>query len=155
MESPALPEIPGYRLLECIGEGSFGVVFAASLDTAPERRFATRVLRADVTLREQELRRFVRERRTGRARSHPHIVPVHSFGAWQNTHYIVMELIDGGPLTERLPTRHFTPDNIHGNVAAARIDPPTARAARNDWRAGLYRRCDWISFTSTDSCTAM
>ncbi|MFC8834850.1 protein kinase [Streptomyces griseoincarnatus] len=99
-----------YRLIEAIGEGGFGQVWAAH-DPKIDRLVAVKVLTGDADS-SREVARFAREAAVAGGLSHPNIVTVHDFGS--TTHngqpcaYLVMELLPGKPLSavlkaERLP----------------------------------------------------
>lgn len=93
--------IEGLRQIEVIGRGGFGVVHRAE-DHAHGRNVAVKIL--PTALDERARNRFDRERRAmGSLSSHPSIGTVHTSGV--NTAgqpYIVMELLEGGSLGERI-----------------------------------------------------
>ncbi len=51
------------------------------------------------------IERMLREARTQRALSHPHILPIHATGVHLDRHYIAMDLVDGAPLDRYLADR--------------------------------------------------
>jgi serine/threonine protein kinase len=107
-ESPAssgakdpLPETIGpYRLLELLGEGGMGRVYAAEQSTPIHRKVAIKVLKPGMDSREI-LIRFESERRALALMNHPWIARVYEAGATPGGHpYFVMELVDGAPITD-------------------------------------------------------
>lgn len=100
----ALPERIGrYRVLDRIGKGAMGTVYAA-LDEQLGRRVAVKLMLAEFD-EEPELReRFFREARITGQLSHRNIVTVFDLGEEGKRPYIVMELLDGLPLNEHLLT---------------------------------------------------
>ncbi|MGZ0200544.1 protein kinase domain-containing protein [Streptomyces sp. RM1] len=90
-----------YRLIEAIGAGGFGQVWAAH-DPKIDRLVAVKVLTGDAGSSRQ-VARFAREAAVAGGLSHPNIVTVHDFGS--TTHngqpcaYLVMELLPGKPLS--------------------------------------------------------
>jgi hypothetical protein len=90
-----------YSLEHEIGRGGMGVVFRAR-DVALERLVAIKLLprnlAQDATLRE----RFVREARIAAALMHPNIVPIHAVESNEDCAYIVMALVEGETLAERV-----------------------------------------------------
>jgi len=90
-----------YRLVEKIGEGGMGVVWKA-LDTNLDREVAIKVLPAEVAERPERLQRFEQEARTTGALNHPNIVAVHDLGRHENAPYIVMELVPGETLRDKV-----------------------------------------------------
>ncbi|MEU6237896.1 serine/threonine-protein kinase [Kitasatospora sp. NPDC047058] len=100
-----------YRLERKLGAGGFGVVWAAH-DSNIGRSVAVKVLSEEKASDEEAVERFVREAKTAGSLSNPHIVTLHDYGrvqqgAW-STHYLVMELVHGRPLSALL--REGTPD---------------------------------------------
>ncbi len=88
---------------EVIGRGGFATVYAATNDLLGTR-VAVKVL-APLT-DETDRRRFERECRVmGRVSTHPSVVTVHHAGySAEGRPYLVMELMDGGSLADRLRT---------------------------------------------------
>jgi serine/threonine protein kinase/Tfp pilus assembly protein PilF len=91
--------ISQYRIIEQLGEGGMGVVYLAE-DTTLGRRVAMKFL--STTTKEYRAR-FLREARAVSALSHPNIATVFNYGETDDGQpYIVMELIEGQPLNEKL-----------------------------------------------------
>lgn len=91
--------ISHYRILEQLGEGGMGVVYLAE-DTTLGRRLAMKFL--STTTKEYRAR-FLREARAVSALTHPNIATVFDYGETaEGQPYIVMELIKGQPLNEKL-----------------------------------------------------
>ncbi|MFD3937838.1 protein kinase [Streptomyces sp. NPDC058611] len=95
-----------YRLIQSIGAGGFGQVWAAH-DPKIDRLVAVKVLTGDASSSRQ-VARFAREAAVAGGLAHPNIVTVHDFGS--TTHngracaYLVMELLPGKPLSGALKT---------------------------------------------------
>ena len=87
-----------YRLEDVIAVGGMGQVWRARDETL-ERPVAVKVLRPGAANRETFLERFRAEARNSAALQHPNIVTVHDFGEGEESAYLVMELIDGEPLS--------------------------------------------------------
>lgn len=93
-----------YRLLREIGRGSMSIVWEA-VDAQIGRRVAIKVLVVPETMEMQE--RAVRMEREARAVSrvvHPNIVTIYEVGRESGQPYLVMELLTGQTLRERLRT---------------------------------------------------
>jgi hypothetical protein len=90
-----------YRLIEKIGEGGMGLVWKA-LDTNLDREVALKVLPSRVTNDPAALARFRREAKVVAALSHPHILAVHDLGSDAEITFVVMELLEGENLRERI-----------------------------------------------------
>jgi serine/threonine protein kinase/Tfp pilus assembly protein PilF len=91
--------ISHYRIIEQLGEGGMGVVYLAE-DTTLGRQVAMKFL----TSTAPDLRdRFLREARAVSVLTHPNIATVFDYGeTLEGQPYIVMELIKGEPLSEKL-----------------------------------------------------
>lgn len=88
-----------YRITDKLGEGGMGVVYLAE-DTTLGRRVAIKFLTS--TTKEYRAR-FLREARAVSALAHPNIAAVFDYGETdEGQPYIVMELIKGEPLSEKL-----------------------------------------------------
>ncbi|HEY6573256.1 MAG TPA: protein kinase [Candidatus Eisenbacteria bacterium] len=89
-----------YMLLEEIGAGGMGVVYRAR-DERLERDVAVKVLPPGI-LDETARARFRREALALSRLNHPHIGMIHDFGSDQGTDFLVMELVRGRTLRDRL-----------------------------------------------------
>lgn len=94
-------ELEGFRVIDEIGRGGFGTVYRAE-DVAHGRDVAIKVLEG--VPNDDARRRFDRERRAmGTLSGHPHIAVVHTSGALADGRpYLVMEMLQGGSLADRL-----------------------------------------------------
>jgi serine/threonine protein kinase len=86
-------------------------VFRAQ-DTRLQRDVAIKVLHGDATGDEQVRRRLLREARAAAALSHPSIVTVYSVEEVADRCFIVMELVNGLTLADRLATGALDPSEI-------------------------------------------
>jgi Tol biopolymer transport system component/serine/threonine protein kinase len=90
-----------YELQERLGAGGMGAVYRA-LQPGLNRTVAVKVLSGSLVLRPGYLERFTREAQTAAALEHSHIVPVYDYGTQGDVSYIVMRLLPGGSLSDRL-----------------------------------------------------
>lgn len=88
-----------YELIEKIGEGGMAVVYKAKCRLL-NRYVAIKILRPEYTKDSQFVESFKRESQAAASLSHPNIVSVYDVGKEGNINYIVMELIEGRPLSE-------------------------------------------------------
>jgi eukaryotic-like serine/threonine-protein kinase len=90
-----------YELLSPIGAGGMGEVYRAH-DSRLGRDVAIKILPASFAASAQLRTRFDREAKAISALNHPHICTLHDVGTEDGLHYLVMELIEGESLAERL-----------------------------------------------------
>jgi eukaryotic-like serine/threonine-protein kinase len=90
-----------YEVLSPLGAGGMGEVYRAR-DTRLGRDVAIKVLPSDRLADETRRQRFVREARAASALSHPHIVTIHEIETAGGIDFIVMELVPGRTLAERI-----------------------------------------------------
>lgn len=88
-----------YELIEKIGEGGMAVVYKAK-DRLLNRYVAIKILRPEFTQDEQFLDSFKRESQAAAGLQHPNIVSIYDVGRTGNINFIVMELVDGRPLSD-------------------------------------------------------
>src|SRR5215469_5800941 len=103
-----------YHLLRCIGRGGMGEVWLAE-DPLLRRQVAIKSLPAHNQDDHEYSRRFEREAQAAAALTHPHILPVHSYGEQprsdgQIVTYIVMPYI-GGWIARRAHHNVYKPED--------------------------------------------
>ena len=92
--------IGGYKLLERIGEGGFGVVFMAEQTHPIRRKVALKVIKPGVDTK-QVIARFEAERQALALMDHENIAKVFEAGATESGRpFFVMELVQGVPITD-------------------------------------------------------
>ncbi len=90
-----------YKVLEKIGQGGMGEVYRAE-DTNLSREVAIKVLPEQFTQDPQRLARFEREAKLLASLNHPNIAAIHSFEHADEVHFLVLELVEGETLAERV-----------------------------------------------------
>ncbi len=127
-----------YRLDAKLGRGGMGIVWRAT-DQLLGRSVAVKEVALDPALSEEEARhqreRTLREARAAAQLKHPHIIVVHDIVEDGELPYIVMELVEGGSLADRLS--RTGPVDV---VEAARIGIALVGALRAAHAAGVLHR---------------
>ncbi|HXA16412.1 MAG TPA: protein kinase [Thermoanaerobaculia bacterium] len=90
-----------YEIVSLIGAGGMGEVYRAR-DTRLDRTVALKVLAQHVSATSSGRERFEREARAISALNHPNICTLFDVGSENGTEYLVMELIDGESLCDRI-----------------------------------------------------
>jgi serine/threonine protein kinase len=116
--------VGAYQLVGLLGTGGMGEVFRAR-DTTLGRDVAIKILPAAFASLPDRVIRFEREARLLAALNHPHIAAIYGLEQTDGVHAIVLELVDGVTLAEKLaaPTGAHIPVaevlNIAGQIADA------------------------------------
>lgn len=122
-----------YEILSALGAGGMGEVYKAR-DTRLERTVAVKVLPADLAADAQFRARFDREARAISQLTHPHICTLYDVGDANGTAFLVMELLQGQTLADRLRAGALPLDQ------ALRIAIEIADALATAHRAGIVHR---------------
>jgi eukaryotic-like serine/threonine-protein kinase len=101
MQITAGTHLGPYEILAPLGAGGMGEVYRAR-DTRLDRVVAIKVLRDRLSTDPTGRQRFEREARAVAGLNHPHICQLHDIGRQEETDYLVMECLEGEPLSTRL-----------------------------------------------------
>ena len=102
MNSPVNSLASGrYTVGEMIGTGGMADVYIG-LDTRLDRQVAIKVLRRDLARNPEFVARFRKEALAAGGLNHPGIVAVYDSGEENNSPFIVMELVDGETLRQKM-----------------------------------------------------
>ncbi|MGE3843696.1 MAG: protein kinase [Vicinamibacterales bacterium] len=93
-----------YRILERLGSGGMGVVYAAE-DTALGRVAALKFLDARRSAGGPGVERFLREARSASSLNHPNICTIYEVGEYDGCPFLAMELVEGTTLRDRIGGR--------------------------------------------------
>jgi serine/threonine protein kinase len=100
-KEPVASRIGPYRVQSLIATGGMGSVYLAH-DDRLDRAVAIKVLRAAKDREPAARERFIREGKAAAAISHPHVIRVYGVGEDNGAPYLVMEYIQGLPLSSLL-----------------------------------------------------
>jgi serine/threonine protein kinase len=101
--------ISHYEILDPVGSGGVADVYRA-LDTRLGREVALKVLRRTRLDDDAQLARFEREAKLLASVNHPHIASIYEVGQVEDTCFLVLELVPGRSLSDRLADGPFTTD---------------------------------------------
>ena len=123
----------GYRLLEQIGEGAFGVVYRA---TQPQigREVAIKAVHPELANHPDFVRRFEREAQIVARLEHPHVVPLYDYWREPDAAYLVMRYLRGGSLADLIDAGPLEP------ARAADVLDQVASALAAAHRQGIVHR---------------
>jgi len=105
MTAQVLQQIGRYRVAAKLGAGGMGAVYRA-YDEKLQRDVAIKLLHSEPD--ESSRERVLHEARTSSALNHPGICTVYEVEDQGNQSFIVMELIDGHPLSDLIPADGFS-----------------------------------------------
>ncbi|GMU55824.1 MAG: hypothetical protein AMXMBFR33_49700 [Candidatus Xenobia bacterium] len=127
--------IPGrlgdYQLLDKLGGGGMATVYRA---LKGDEQVAIKVLRHEAHQDTDFQARFRREADLYRQLHHPHVVMMLDYGQQRDLYYLVLELMEGGTLTQKIPPQGMPPEE------AARILEPLGQAVQAAHDQGVVHR---------------
>jgi formylglycine-generating enzyme required for sulfatase activity len=123
-----------YRILKVLGHGGMGAVFLGE-DPTLGRQVAIKVMLPHLAQSRASQQRFLREAKTAAALQHDNVVPIFHVDEDRGAPYIVMPLLQGQALDERLQSS--TPLTLSDIL---RIGRETARGLDAAHQAGLIHR---------------
>ncbi|MEU5979565.1 serine/threonine-protein kinase [Streptomyces sp. NPDC047315] len=122
-----------FQLVEPLGSGGMGTVWRA-WDSALHREVALKAVRPEAAASDAVRERVLREARALARLNHPHVVTVHHIAVADPHPWIVMELVPGHSLQQRLREAPLTP------TEAARIGRQVLSALHAAHAAGIQHR---------------
>src|SRR5262245_44226171 len=97
-----------YEILSAIGAGGMGEVHRAK-DTKLGREVTVKILPATFTNDPERVARFRREAQALAALNHPPIGAIYGFEEWAGLQALVLELVEGPTLAERIAGGRIAP----------------------------------------------
>lgn len=128
--STTYPNVPGYEILGCVGQGGMGIVYQAR-HLRLNRLVALKMVRKE---RADALIRFQIEAEAIGQLQHPHIVQIFEIGCDQHSPYMALEWVEGGSLADYLKGKPQKPK------IAAQLLVSMARAIDHAHRRGIIHR---------------
>jgi len=133
-----MPLAPGtrlgpYEIVAPLGAGGMGEVYRAR-DSRLGRDVAIKVLPQHLSADPELRARFEREARSASSLNHPHICVLHDVGREGHTDYLVMELIEGETLADRLAKGALPP------LEVVKLGEQIADALDRAHRVGVIHR---------------
>jgi serine/threonine-protein kinase len=122
-----------YRIEQLIGVGGMGAVFSATHQFTG-KRIALKWMLPELAKDEDAVQRFMREARAAGRISHPNVVDVYDVGQHDESYFLVMEYLQGEPLTSALARRDLTPSEV------LRLLLPAMRGVAAAHRQGVVHR---------------
>ena len=120
-----------FELLEPLGRGGMGTVYRARRRATGEI-VAVKVMAPALADQPGYLERFNREARLAASLEHPHIITIYDFGAHQDLTFVVMKLLTGGSLEQRMrQRRHGLKPNLFLGIVLVREHREHAAATSN------------------------
>ncbi len=104
-----------YEVLELIGEGGMGSVYRAN-DTRLRRQVALKIIRSPFAEDNDRIARFTREAQLLASLNDPHIATIHGLEESGGVRFLVLELVPGVTLAERIARGPLT---VHEALAVA------------------------------------
>jgi len=128
------PDIPGFEILDRLGEGGMGVVFKAR-QVAMDRHVAVKVLRDELQQEPEYIKRFFKEARLAGRLRHANIVSALDCGTAEGRSFMIMEYVEGKSLDRLIKSRGGLPE-----AEALEIARGIAEALQYAWFHHLIHR---------------
>jgi eukaryotic-like serine/threonine-protein kinase len=126
--------VPGYQVMEKLGQGAMGVVFRAR-QLSLDRLVAVKVLHPRLAANSAFLERFRREALLAARLSHNNVVQAIDVGSAGSVHYFVMELVEGKTIRQELDS-----GKAYTEHEAVELVLQVAQALAHAHRRGLIHR---------------
>ncbi len=127
-------QIPGYQLIERLGAGAMATVYKAR-QLSLDRMVAIKVLPRKYTQKPEFVQRFYEEGKSAAKLNHPNIVGAIEVGEAAETHYFVMEYVEGKTVFDDITHR-----GRYNEADALDIIVQIAKALDHAHQKGLIHR---------------
>ena len=122
-----------YKILEKLGEGGMGEVYRAE-DTRLDRDVAIKVVTEAFATDHERVARFEREAKVLASLNHSHIAQIYGLEKHEGQQFLVLELVEGPTLSERVAQGPISLDN------ALRVALQVAEALESAHERGIVHR---------------
>jgi serine/threonine-protein kinase len=127
-------QIPGFQLLDKLGQGTMGIVYKAR-QLSMNREVAVKVLQPRLAANRAFIERFTREAHVAARLSHNNVVQAFDVGSAGSLHYFVMEYVKGTTIKQEVEE-----GKVYGEREAVEIVLQIAQALQHAHRRGLIHR---------------
>src|ERR1044072_744183 len=134
-----------YKITAKLGAGGQGTVYKA-IDQKLGRTVVLKVLPAELTVKEANLKRFEREAQLASALDHPNICTIFDMDEANGLHYIAMQFIDGKNVRQLCNGRPLELESAL-RIGIQVTDAPAAAPTRGI----MHRDIKWGNVMVTDS----
>ena len=131
---PTQPQIPGYELMDKLGQGSMGEVYKAR-QISMNRLVAVKILKPKTSINRDFIERFHREAHLAAKFSSNNVVQAIDVGSAGKHHYFVMEYVEGTTIKQELEK-----GKIFDEQEAVEIVLQIAEALHQAHKKGLIHR---------------
>src|SRR5438445_6961198 len=107
-----------YELVRHVARGGMAEVYLAH-DKLLDRPVALKILFPELSRDRNFVERFRREAQAAANLTHPNIVSIYDWGEEDGTYFIVMEFIDGKPLSNLIRSEGALPPSQAADIGAA------------------------------------
>lgn len=138
MKEPNVQKLGPYEVIEQLGRGGMSIVYRA-YQPSMKREVAVKVLKTSLVDEPDFMERFSREVEVIARLEHPHILPVIDYGESDENIYLVMRLVRGGSLADRLKQGYLASEEanrILQQVASALDYAHRQRVIHRDLKPG-------------------
>lgn len=113
-----MDQIDNYRIIEKIGEGGMGEVYRG-IDVMLEREVAIKLLKPDLSSKQDVVQRFRSEAVALGRLHHNNIAAVYNFGRYNDQYYMALEFVNGNTLEEIIEQKGFLPwrEAVHYGIS--------------------------------------
>lgn len=100
------PLVNRYEIIKRSGEGGMATVYQAR-DTLLNRYVAIKLMKEELSKDDMGIERFLREAKMLGSLDHPNLVRIYDVGQNESTFFIVMEYVEGLPLSQKIQDKGF------------------------------------------------